>query len=71
MPFWKIVLPVLGTGSHTERVHRQSRVYDEDTEVDHRCLITSNVKCLAMTAKHETLKTLLSEDRRQPGEVAS
>ena len=41
-----------------------SPVYDEEAEVDHRCLITSNVMCLAMTAKRETFRTLLSEDRR-------
>ena len=47
----------LGTGGDTERLHAcmGSPVYDEETEVDHKCLITSNVMCLAMTAKRETL----------------
>ena len=35
----------LGTGGDTERLHAcmGSPVYDEEAEVDHRCLITSNV----------------------------
>ena len=39
-------------------------VYDKEEEVNYRCLITLNVMCLATIAKHETFKTLLSEDRR-------
>ena len=48
----------LGTGGDTERLHAcrmGSPVYDEEADVDHRCLITSNVMCLATTAKCETL----------------
>ena len=62
-----MVLPAqLGTGGDTERLHvcMGSPVYDEEAEVNHRCLITSNVMCLATTAKYETFRTLLSEDRR-------
>ena len=29
-------------------------VYDEEAEVDHRCLITSNVICLAIRQQNET-----------------
>ena len=57
----------LGTGGDTERLRAcmGSPVYDEEAEVNHRCLITSNVMCLATTAKCETFaETLLSEDRR-------
>ena len=54
----------MGTGRHTERVHGQSGIYDEDTEVDHGCLITLNVMCLAMIAELEIFKTLLSENRK-------
>ena len=47
----------LGTEGDTERLHAcmGSPVYDEKAEVDHRCLITLNVMCLATTAKCETL----------------
>ena len=59
----------LGTGGDTERLHAcmGSPVKDEEAEVDHRCLITSNVMCLATTVKCETFAAepgLLSEDRR-------
>ena len=36
-----------------------SLVYDEEAEVDHRCLITLNVMCLTTTAKYETLAEIL------------
>ena len=38
----------LGTGGDTERLHAcmGSSVYNEEAGVDHKCLITSNVKCL-------------------------
>ena len=38
----------LGTGGDTERLHAcmGSPVYNEEAGVDHKCLITSNVKCL-------------------------
>ena len=47
----------LGTGGDTKKLHAcmGSPVYDEEAEADHRCLITSNVMCLATTAKCETL----------------
>ena len=31
-------------------------VYDKEAEVDHSCLITLNVMCVAMTATHETFR---------------
>ena len=55
---WEVVLP---TGGHTEKVHGRSSIRKE-AEVDYRCLITLNVMCLAMTAKRETFRTLLSEE---------
>ena len=30
--------------------------YDKEAEVDHRCLVTSNIMCLAMIAKCEPLE---------------
>ena len=41
----------LGTGGDTERLHAcmGSPVCDEEAEVDHRCLITSNVMCYTNT----------------------
>ena len=33
-----------------------SPVYDEEAEVDYRCLITSNVMCLATTANTKPLE---------------
>ena len=38
----------LGTGGDTERLHAcmGSPVYNEEAGVDHKCLITLNVKCL-------------------------
>ena len=58
----------LGTRGDTERLHAcmGSPVYDEEeAEVDHRCLITSNVMCLVMTANCEIFsRILLSKDRR-------
>ena len=56
----------LHTGGNTERLHAcmGRQVYNEEAGVDHRCLITLNVLCLATIAKCETFRTLLSEDRR-------
>ena len=53
----------LGTEGDTERLHAYmgSSVYDEEAEVNHWCLITLNVMCLAIRQQNETL---LSEDRR-------
>ena len=48
-----------------QKEYTGSPVYDKEAEVDHRCLTTLNVMCLATTAKCETFRTLLSEDRRQ------
>ena len=47
----------LGIRGDTERLHAcmGRPVYDEEAEVNHRCLITSNLMCLATTAKCETL----------------
>ena len=47
----------LCTRGDTERLHAcmGSPVCNEEAEVDHRCLITLNVMCLATTAKCETL----------------
>ena len=39
-----------------QKEYMGSRVYNKEAEVDHRCLITSNVMYLAMTAKHEPAK---------------
>ena len=46
----------LGTGGDTEKLHAcmGSPGYDEEAEVDHRCLISLNVMCLATTAKRLT-----------------
>ena len=49
-----------------QKEYTGSPVYDKEAEVDHRCLTTSNVMCLAMTAKCETFRTLLSEDSLVP-----
>ena len=40
-------------GGDTERLHAcmGSPIYNEEAEVDHRCLITLNIMCLATTAK--------------------
>ena len=55
----------LGIGGYAKRLHMGSPLYDKETEVNHRCLITSNnVLLIATTAKQETFITLLSEDRR-------
>ena len=81
---WKAVLPLSWALEviATERLHvcMGSPVYDEEAEVNHWCLITSNVMCLATTAKCETIdisyillypvvyniygRILLCEDRR-------
>ena len=52
---WKVALP-LSTGGDIEILHvcMGSSVYNEEAEVNHRCLITLNVMCLATTAKYET-----------------
>ena len=47
-----------------QKEYMGSPVYDKEAEVDHRCLFALNVMCLAMTAKRETFRTLLSEDKR-------
>ena len=46
---WDLILPVGHWRSQKE--YMNSPVYDKEAEVDHRCLITLNVMCLAMTAK--------------------
>ena len=43
-----------------QKEYMGSPVYDEEAEADHRCLITSNVTCLATIAKYETFRTLVS-----------
>ena len=43
----------------TQKEYMGSPVYNK---IDHRCLVTSNVMCLATTAKRENFRTLLSEN---------
>ena len=47
-----------------QKQYMGSPVYDKEAEVNLRCVINSNMICLAALAKCETFRTLLSKDRR-------